>query len=371
MASLQDIAAIRRCISSPIEAAVIGEKDLAGIIGDAPSQYSKSPSLWNAAFAQLQLDAIYLPFDTDEANLGDLLAALKDSGRFLGANVTVPHKVRVIDFLDEIDPGAARIKAVNTIVRTSNGKLLGYNTDGEGFIESILKPQPGRHRPFLSSLKRTDVLLLGAGGSARAVAFHVADLLESGRLFICNRTSKHAIQLAKEIQEAGRNALAITEEDLPEWAPKAGLIVNSTTKGQGGIRKLAKGMATLLEPYSALAPAHPPSFSESDFGKAEFAREWELAARHDIDANHRASMELAKTIPPGTTFYDLIYHPEETVLLRHARMTGHPTMNGKAMIVNQAVIAFCQRICRAELHARAMDTPAVEERILEIMYGAW
>lgn len=371
MATFQDIMAIRRCVSNSIDPTAIGEKALTGIIGDAPSHYSKSPSLWNAAFAHLRLDATYLPFDVDDARLGELLAAIKDSGRFLGANVTVPYKIRVMDFLDEIDPGAARIKAVNTIVRTSNGKLIGYNTDGEGFIQSILKPQPDRNPPFLSSLERTDVLLLGAGGSARAVAFHVADLLENGRLLICNRTSKPAIELAKEIQEAGRNAVAIREEDLSEWAPKSGLVVNSTTKGQGGIRKLAKGMATLLEPYSALAPAHPPSFAESEFGKADFTRQWEQAARADIEANHRASLELAESIPSATAFCDLIYHPEETVFLHHARMTGHPTMNGKAMIVNQARIGFCQRICRAELHARGMDTPAIEEQILETMYGAW
>lgn len=371
MATFQDIMAIRRCVSNSIDPTAIGEKALTGIIGDAPSHYSKSPSLWNAAFAHLRLDATYVPFDVDDAKLGELLAALKASGRFLGANVTVPHKVRVMDFLDEIDPGAARIKAINTIVRTSTGKLIGYNTDGEGFIDSILKPQPDRGLPFLSSLKGTEVLLLGAGGSARAVAFHVADLLENGRLLICNRTSKPAIELAKEIQEAGRNAIAIREEDLNEWAPKTGLVVNSTTKGQGGIRKLTNGMATWLEPYSALAAAHPPSFAASGFGKADFARQWEQAAGNDIEANHRASMELAKSISPATAFYDLIYHPEETLFLRHARLTGHPTMNGKAMIVNQAMLAFCQRICRAELHGRGMDTPAIGERILEVMYGAW
>ena len=70
-------------------------------------------------------------------------------------------------------------------------------------------------------------------------------------------------------------------------------------------------------------------------------------------------------------YYDLIYHPEETVFLRHGRLTGHPTMNGKAMIVNQAVTAFCKRICRAALQAKAMDTPETRKEILEVMYRAW
>ena len=70
-------------------------------------------------------------------------------------------------------------------------------------------------------------------------------------------------------------------------------------------------------------------------------------------------------------FYDLIYHPEETVFLAHGRLTDHPTMNGKAMIINQAVIAFCKLICSAELTTRGIDTPEAERQLLEVMYQAW
>lgn len=371
MASLQTIQAIRRCLSNSIEEIVGGTQALTGVIGDVPSHYSKSPSLWNAAYAHLQIDAIYCPFDVAGGKVGDLLTALKDHGKFMGANVTVPHKTRVMEFLDEIDPGAARIQAVNTIVRTQNGKLIGYNTDGSGFIESVLKRQPDRDQAFLSSLKGTDVLLLGAGGAARAVAFHLADVLGTGRLLICNRTPNYATALAEEIRAAGGNVGAIPQEELNLRAPKTGLIVNCTTKGQGGIRRLAKGMATLLEPYSALAPAHPPSFTETDSGRVDFESKWTQAAQGSIETNHRASMALAASIPAATRFYDLIYYPEETVFLRHGRLTAHATMNGKAMIVNQAVIAFCERIWRAELHAKGMDTSGIEQKLRQIMYQAW
>ncbi len=371
MAPQQDIETIRRCVSNSITATALGENRFAGIIGDAPSHYSKSPALWNAAFAHLGMDATYLAFDVGDTMLADLVGALKDSDRFLGANVTVPHKVRVMDFLDDIDPGAVRIGAVNTVVRESNGTLIGYNTDGEGFIESILNPQPDQDRPFVASLKAANVLLLGAGGSARAVGFHVADLIEGGKLFICNRTVDHAIALAEEICKAGGQAAAITEEGLIERASETVLIVNCTTKGQGGIRRLANGMATLLEPYSALAPAHPPSFPEGEFGLVDFENRWRQAAQSDIESNQRVSMRRVEAIPIQTGFCDLIYHPEETVFLRHGRMSGHATMNGKAMIINQAVIAFCRRICCAELHARGMDGPAVARQVLEVMYRAW
>ena len=100
-------------------------------------------------------------------------------------------------------------------------------------------------------------------------------------------------------------------------------------------------------------------------------REWMNAASSDIDSNHQVLLKLAESIPSQVRFYDLIYHPEETVFLRHGRLTGHPTMNGKAMIINQAVIAFCRRICARELHARQIDTPETYDEILNIMYGAW
>ncbi|MGH7782288.1 MAG: shikimate dehydrogenase family protein, partial [Candidatus Binatia bacterium] len=186
MATELNIADIQKYISNRIEPALIGDNDIAGIVGDGPSSYSKSPGLWNAAFGHLGMNAIYLPFDVDDKRLGDLLSTLKSSDRFIGINVTVPHKVRVIDFLDELDSGALPIQAVNTIVRTADGKLIGYNTDGEGFIQSILTPQPGRRDSFVGTLGGTDVLLLGAGGSARAVAFHLAELLDRGQLLICN-----------------------------------------------------------------------------------------------------------------------------------------------------------------------------------------
>jgi shikimate dehydrogenase len=369
MAMSKDLAAIQKSVVNTLQESALGDKFIAGVIGDTPSHYSRSPKLWNAAFHHLGINAIYLPFDVDDAHVESLLAALKDTERFMGANVTVPHKMRVMDYLDDLDPGAQRIQAVNTIVRSRSGRLIGYNTDGEGFIETILTRQPERTESFISSLKELTVLLLGAGGSARAVAFHVSDLLEGGQLVICNRTVQHAVSLAEDLQKGGLRALGISEKELPAWAPKAGIIINCTTKGQGGVRKLPNGMATTLEPYSALAPAHPPAFAESI--SEERNTKLPAAAAQDIDANNLVSMALARCIPPEARFYDLIYHPDETVFLRHGRMTGHPTMNGRAMIVNQAVIAFCHRICRLELQARGMDTSETYKQILEVMYRAW
>ena len=366
-----DVKSIQRHISNRLHPSLITEKNIVGIIGDGPSQYSKSPAMWNAAFDQLGLKAIYLPFDVNEDQLEALVGALKSCDSVLGCNVTVPYKRKVMEFLDALDPDAQRIQAVNTIARTADGRLIGYNTDGAGFIDSILTAQPGSPESFLRSLKGCDVLLLGAGGSARAVAFHVCDLLQGGQLVIANRTFQQAQSLASELEEAGARAEAISEEEIAIAAVKVDMIINSTTKGQGGIRKLSDGSVTSLEPYSALAPAHPPVSTELEAASPNFLEKWLASAQADIDANNRASMDIARSIPHDVAFCDLIYHPEETIFLRHGRKTGHRTLNGKAMIVGQAVIGFCRIICRQDLETRNMDNDVTKRRVTEIMYGAW
>lgn len=367
----KDLASIQRRINNRLNPSQIKGKRIVGIIGDGPSQYSKSPAMWNAAFDALGLDAIYLPFDVDDNQVEAVMSALKGFDSVLGFNVTVPYKRKVMDFLDALDPDARRIQAVNTVLRSAEGRLTGYNTDGAGFIDSILTVQPGRHNSFIQSLKGLDVLLLGAGGSARAVAFHISDRLQGGRLWIANRTVQQAHSLASELTKVGARVKVITEEDIPVHAPHVAIIINSTTKGQGGIRKLSDGGVTNLQPYSALAPANPPVSTESEAESPNFREKWLAVAQSDVDANHRASMNIAKSIPRDVAFCDLIYHPEETIFLRHGRTTGHPTLNGKAMIVCQAVIGFCRIICRQELEARKMDNNVTKKRITEIMYGAW
>jgi shikimate dehydrogenase len=350
-----NLISIQNCISNRLET-VIGDQWLAGVIGDAPSRYSKSPALWNAAFADLGMNAIYLPFDVAASRLPELVAAFRNSDRFIGVNVTVPHKVRMLNLLDELAPGVERIRAINTVVKDRASRLIGYNTDGEGFVQSILTRQPGRTDAFVKSLDGADVLLLGAGGAARAVAFHISDHLRKGKLVISNRSLDHAASLAGDLHKTGRNAIAIDETEVSEWAPKVSLIINSTTKGQGGMHPVSSSEVTSLEPFSALAPT--PALQS-------------LLDDTAVQANHEASMTIAASIPKAVAFYDLIYYPEETVFLRHGRLTGHPTMNGKAMIVNQAALAFCQHICSAELQARGTNNDETARRILEVMYRAW
>jgi len=366
-----DVARIQGCIDNRLEPNLIGRGKIAGIIGDAPSHYAKSPSLWNAAFRALDMKATYLPFDVAPARLSHLVGALKRCDRLMGVNVTVPYKVKVMEYLDGLDEKAKQIGAVNTIVRGPNGHLIGCNTDGTGFLQSIVEPLPGGKKAFVQSLNDTDVLILGAGGSARAVAFQLAEVLGNGRLLLSNRTPEAARSLAEEITAIFGNTRHIKEEEIPEYAPKVGLIINCSTKGQGGTRKAAGGKITSLEPYSALAPANPAAIDESAYGKPDFYCAWLSASLSDIEANNRLAVRTALSVPLHVGFCDLIYFPSETVFLRHGRLSGHRTLNGKGMNVAQAMDAFFYKVCAGYLKKLGKDNPRTYNRILKVMYEVW
>jgi len=366
-----NFSAIQACLNNRLDPAEVGTRRIAGVIGDSPSRYSKSPALWNAAFDRFGIHAVYLPFDVAAGRLKDLTSALRVSADVLGCNVTVPHKQKIIDCLDEVDPRAARIQAVNTIVRTAGGRLVGYNTDGGGFIESLRSVQTGQERPFVESFKGLRVMILGAGGSARAIAFALAEVAEIGEIVLCNRTMEAGAALAREIDAITPHARAVGENDIAAQSSKMNLIVNCTVKGQGGLRHGADGNVTTLEPYSALAAAHPTSFTAAQARQADFSSAFQAACRADIDANNDSSMAIAISTPKECGFYDLVYHPEETVFLRQGRLTGHRTINGKAMIVWQAALAFCNHICKQELETGKLNGPGIVSRVVEIMYGAW
>jgi shikimate dehydrogenase len=344
---MSDLDRLQAAVLNRIDPNARGAHRLAGVIGEAPSRYSKSPQLWNAAFRELNIDAQYLALDLNASGIEGFLKAVRESPSFLGCNVTVPHKLAVVRHLDSLDESVRRIGAVNTIIRTPSGELAGANTDGAGFIETLVTPAPGETAPLFTNLDGIDALILGAGGSARAIAFGLTENIGKGELWIANRSTASAGALVAAITRYHPNTKALGEHDVAAAAPRAKLIVNCTTKGQGGV---AGGEGASLEPYSALAPAR---------------------AAAGIEENHRVSLEISRSVPGDTVFYDLIYHPEETVFLRHARQTGHRAVSGRGMIVAQAVESFFSHICRRELDAKQMRTPETRRRLREIMARAW
>jgi shikimate dehydrogenase len=350
-----------------------GDTWLCGLVGDHPSHYSRSPSIWNAAFRALDIDALYLPFDVAQDDLAGLIAAFRLEPRFLGANVTVPYKQAVIPLLDELDPSAGRLGSVNTIARTSDGWLVGASTDGYGAVASLTETWPGRDVPFLATLDRKSVLLIGAGGSGRSIAFALAEAIgPAGRLFIANRTAETALELGTAVGEDFGNAQGLDESDAELLVPGLDLIVNASTRGQAGPRPLKGDQLTYLEPYSALASANPPAIPERPGDtEAERLRSWFSSAIPDIQANHAASMRIATQAPMHTAFFDLVYAPPETTMLRHARWSGHPTLNGQGMIIFQALAAFCDHIVRAEIERGGLDLVVARRMVLAAMSDAW
>ena len=367
----KDVAALQAHLANRLDPAASEVERIAGVIGDRPSQYAKSPSLWNAVFKALKLGAAYLAFDVDEPNLAGLVDALRQCDRLLGCSVTVPYKVKIIEYLDGLDEKARQIGAVNTIARTKDGQLIGYNTDGSGFLQSLTTEVVRGEAPLLPRPVGVDALLIGGGGAARAVAFYLAEAIGKGRLVIANRTQTTTESLAGDVNEVYGNARAIGEEEIADAASTAGLVVNSSTKGQAGLRKLSGGQVTMMEPYSALAPANPLAWPESEAKKAGFAQRWLEGSLDDIERNNHHSWHTALQLRPDTVAYDLIYAPLETVFLRHCRMTGHRTANGKGMNIAQAVDAFCDKVCRGLLREHGHDTPEARQRAAEIMTRVW
>jgi len=367
-----DISSIQEHLSNKLDPDAIGDKLIVGIIGDRPSQYAKSPSIWNPTFSALGINAIYLPFDVEATNLGNLVGALRENDRLMGFNVTVPYKISIIDFLDEVDPKAKQINAVNAVVRTREGKLVGYNTDAQGGIDSIIKIQPGQSEPFIESLEGKKVLMIGAGGAARAMAHYVADAIGDGTLFIANRTIDNAESLAKSVNDVYGNAASGGEEDIAKVAPSVDIIIDASTKGQAGIRKLPGGKITCLEPYSGLASATPAIFDEGDFeDERDFYEVWFKDSLEDIEANNRVSARLLMDIPKDVCLFDLVYAPLETVFLRQGRLTGHKTINGKGMNVSQAVAGFFDKVFKEYFEERGIYTEETYDKILEVMYSIW
>ncbi|MCC6382626.1 MAG: shikimate dehydrogenase [Dehalococcoidia bacterium] len=248
-----------------------------GIIGD-PVAHSLSPIFQNAALEAAGIDAHYEAWHTPRADLPARVGSLRD-GDVLGANVTIPHKGAVIPLLDGLDPRAALVGAVNTVVQR-DGKLTGYNTDGAGFVEALR-----REAGFEPAGKR--VLLLGAGGAARGITFALGQA-EASAVHIWNRTPARAERLAEDVHAAGMPAEAVPEASPAGYA----CIVNCTSVGM-------EGTGTESESPINLAQAEP-----------------------------------------GTLAVDIVYRPADTAFLHAAQEAGLPSLGGLPMLIYQGALAF-------------------------------
>lgn len=250
---------------------------LAGVMG-WPVAHSRSPAIHNHWIRHHGLNGSYVLLPVQPELIGDAVRGLRALG-FAGCNITIPHKVAAMPLMDRIDPLAARIGAINTVVVEKDGTLSGYNTDAFGFIQSLLDAQPDW---------RADagpVTVLGAGGAARAILVALAER-GAKEIRLCNRSGDKAEALAAEF---GAPIRAVPWAQREQALDGAALLVNTTSLGMKG----------------------------------------------------QDPLELAlDRLPRQALVSDIIYVPLETPLLAAARQRGNPTVNGLGMLLNQARPAF-------------------------------
>jgi len=262
---------------------VSGSTKIVGIVG-YPVAHSVSPQMHNAAFEHLGLDWEYIPFEIHPEDLKKGIDGLRAEG-VLGFNVTIPHKEAIIPLLDEVTKLPRLIGAVNT-VKNENGKLVGYNTDGAGFVDS-LKFDAG------VDPKEKNVVLLGAGGAAKAVAVMLAET-GAASISITDIDEKKADDLSAHVGSHFNSkicSLKTGSADLAAAISNADIVVNATPIG--------------MHPKENECP-----IAESSGLRAE------------------------------SIVFDLIYNPPETKLMKLAKEKGAKAVNGLGMLVRQGAISL-------------------------------
>jgi len=259
---------------------ISGRTRVCGIIGD-PIEHSLSPVMHNAAFQKLNLDFVYVAFRVKKNELREAILGAR-SLDVHGLNVTMPHKNAVMKYLDEIDSTTRLIGAVNTILN-DKGRLIGYNTDGAGALKALKEKGVGPEGKRL--------LLLGAGGAGKAIAFYVAQEVDELKIF--NRTTPKAEKLAQLLRkEFGKkiDGNSLSAEIVKDELEDADILINATSVGM-----------------------HP------DVNRSLVDPSW---------------------LRPDLCVMDIVYNPIETKLVKDARLMGAKVVSGIEMLVFQGVASF-------------------------------
>ena len=257
---------------------------IVGVIGH-PIKHSHSPMMHNYAFNKVGLDYVYLPFDIASVNLKDALKGMVALG-IAGFNVTVPHKERIVEYLDELSDSAKIVNAVNTVVN-ENGKLYGYNTDVNGIIETL--------EQYKDIISGKTVTVIGAGGAARAVIYALISNFNVKKINIINRTIERAESLkdyfsSKMLFEKIKT-YELIPPDVTDVLAKSKLIVNASSIGM-----------------SPEEDDSPTTIHESFNSKQ--------------------------------VVFDIVYNPRKTKLLSIAESQGATVINGLNMFIEQGAKAF-------------------------------
>lgn len=255
-----------------------GSTNIVGLIGH-PVEHSFSPPMHNAAFEKLGMDYAYVAFDVDPNNLGSAIEGAK-SLNIKGFNVTIPHKIEVMQFLDEIDEVAGLIGAVNTI---DFKNMKGYNTDGIGAVRAIEE---------VISIKDKNVVIAGAGGASRAISFYLAKY-GADSITILNRNVDRAISLAGDVLDSGliADVQADSISEINNYLSDADILVDTTPMGMH------------------------PHVDDEPIARAEDMHE-------------------------DLVVFDAVYNPNETVLIKEAIKAGAKPGYGIKMLLYQGAESF-------------------------------
>ncbi|MEM4243916.1 MAG: shikimate dehydrogenase [Candidatus Bathyarchaeia archaeon] len=259
---------------------ISGKTRVCGVIGD-PIAHTLSPTIQNAAFSHLKLDFVFLAFRVKSADLESAMRGMRGLG-IHGLNVTMPHKGAVIKHLDQLDSTVQFLGSANTILN-KDGKLLGFNTDGVGALKALQE----------NGVKLYDkkVLLLGAGGAAKAIAFAFAE--EIGELVILNRAAEKAAELAAALNRVfGKKIVggALSPHAVQQNLQDADILVNATSVGM-----------------------HP---------------------------NVNQSLVQPQWLRPDLAVMDIVYNPVETKLAKDAKVAGAKVISGVEMLIHQGAASF-------------------------------
>lgn len=254
---------------------------LCGVIGH-PIGHSLSPIIHNAGYAALDLNFVYLALDAED--LRGSLAGVRAIHGFRGLSVTIPHKVSVIRYLDEVDAAAQKVGSVNTISK-ADGRLLGTTTDGPGTLRAFQEAGV--------TLEGRRILFLGSGGAVRAVAFSIADLASPESIRILGRTAVNVESLVSDLCEKTHATVSggALDTDLAEAMEEADVIIQGTPTGMHGVN-----------PGETVLPATM------------------LDVRHVV--------------------FDMVYRPLKTRLITEAEQRGCTTILGIEMLLHQAALQF-------------------------------
>lgn len=246
-----------------------------------PVEHSMSPTMWNPALQELELDYVYVAFDVHPDSLEKAINGIRSLG-ITGVNVTIPHKKAVIKYIDVVDPIALKIGAINTI-KNEEGILKARNTDAGGAKKSLLD--------MGFDISGKDILILGSGGVSRALAYILAE--EANKIVLTDLIEERATSVASEIRDNMKvdiEGKLNNRDNIEEYIKKADILINATPIGM----------------Y--------PKVDETPISKDLL---------HD-----------------DLFVFDVVYNPLETRLMKEAAETGCVTLGGLDMLVNQGILAF-------------------------------